>query len=373
MDSTNSEHQTPRSIYEMHLKRDDFSHDPAQQNAIENLQRLYDEVQSYANQRKPSLLGKIFGKKNAAPPRGLYMWGGVGRGKSFLMDSFFSCVPQQGKRRLHFHHFMQEVHKMMEEVKGEADPLSMVAKKIYDRNWILCFDEFHVSDIADAMILVRLLDVLFKMGMVFVMTSNYKPDDLYPNGLQRINFLPAIGLLNQHLDVINVDGGTDYRLRTLEKIEIYHCPLDAQAEKNLDKAYLDLRQGEEDLDSRLEIENRIVQAKRVTSGMVWFDFKELCGGPRSQADYLSIAQEYHTVLISNIPKMDAQTASEARRFTWMVDVFYDHRVKLIVSAEVPPEELYLSGPHSGEFFRTVSRLQEMQSKVYLSEAHIVAE
>jgi cell division protein ZapE len=285
-----------------------------------------------------------------------------------MMDAFFRVLPHRRKRRVHFHEFMREIHARMRALPGQEDPLDTIAGDIARQLRVLAFDEFHVSDIADAMILGRLLELLVARGVVLVMTSNYRPDDLYPNGLHRDRILPAIALLNEKLEVVNVDNGTDYRRRTMEQVRLYHTPLGAQADREMDAAFTQLAESKDE-DPVLHIEHREIRARRKAGGVVWFDFKTLCGGPRSQNDYLEIATQFHTVLLSDVPKMSVRLASEARRFTWLVDVLYDRRVKLILSAEVPPEALYTEGPLAHEFPRTVSRLNEMQSAEYLSLEH----
>jgi len=298
-------------------------------------------------------------------PRGVYMYGGVGRGKSFLMDCFFSAVPIERKTRLHFHEFMREVHRELRELQGTVNPLDVLGQRMAQRYKLLCFDEFHVADITDAMILHRLLDALFKHGVGFVTTSNFKPDDLYPGGLHRDRILPAIELLNSRLEVINVDNGTDYRRQTLEQVDLYITPNGADADAKLSQTFERLAESQDE-DPVMTIEARQISAKRRAGGVVWFDFKTLCGGPRSQNDYLEIASQFHTVILSDVPHMPVRMASEARRFTWLVDVLYDRRVKLVLSAAVPAEELYTEGPLSHEFPRTVSRLTEMQSAEFLA-------
>ncbi len=293
------------------------------------------------------------------------MYGGVGRGKSFLMDCFFNAVPIRRKVRLHFHEFMREVHRELAGLQGTVNPLDVLGRRMSHRYKLICFDEFHVADITDAMILYRLLQSLFDNGVGFVTTSNFKPDDLYPGGLHRDRILPAIALLNQRLEVINVDHGVDYRRRTMEQARLYHTPLGPEVDAEM-AATFDRLAESRDEEPVLQIESRQIRALRRAGGVVWFDFRELCGGPRSQNDYLEIASQFHTVLLSNVPHMPVSMASPARRFTWLVDVLYDRRVKLIVSAAVPPEELYTEGPLVHEFPRTVSRLNEMQSSEYLA-------
>ncbi|HEY4541537.1 MAG TPA: cell division protein ZapE, partial [Noviherbaspirillum sp.] len=252
----------------------------------------------------------------------------------------------------------------LDELKGMADPLDEVARRIARKHRLICFDEFHVSDIADAMILYNLLKALFDNGVSFVMTSNYEPGALYPDGLHRDRILPAIALLKERMDVLNVDAGNDYRKRALEQVEAYHTPLGAEADRALRKAFAKLAETTEE-DPRVHIEAREIRALRRAGGAIWFDFATLCGGPRSQNDYLEIASRFHTVILSDVPRMSASMSSEARRFTWLIDVFYDHKIKLLMSAEVAPDELYTEGVLSNEFHRTVSRIIEMQSSEYM--------
>lgn len=347
--------------YEHELKTRGYQSDAAQRAAVERLQRCYGEWVAYKARRS-----NAFKKLVVRPdlPRGVYMWGGVGRGKSFLMDSFYAVVPVQRKTRLHFHEFMREVHRELEELKGQADPLDELARRIAKRYRLICFDEFHVSDIADAMILYRLLDRLFANGVQFVMTSNYDPDDLYPDGLHRDRMLPAIALLKERLDVLNVDAGVDYRQRTLTQVRMYHTPLGADADRELRHAFAQLA-AVPDESPILHIEKREIKALRRADGVVWFDFATLCGGPRSQNDYLELASRFHAIVLSDVPQMSPRMASEARRFTWLIDVLYDHKVKLLMSAAVPADDLYVEGPMANEFSRTVSRIVEMQSKEYI--------
>ncbi len=350
-----------REYYQQTLASRGFTQDEAQRAAIERLQRFYDEWVEYQSQQRG--LMRFFRSKPEAP-RGVYLWGGVGRGKSFLMDSFFTTVPIERKARVHFHEFMRSVHRELEEVKGMQDPLDEVAKRWAERYQLVCFDEFHVSDVADAMILHRLLQGMFAHGVSFVMTSNYEPSLLYTDGLHRDRILPAIALIKERMDVLNVDAGVDYRRRALEQVELYHSPLDEGAEKALQHAFDQLADTAPQ-EPVLHIEHREIRAKALAGNVVWFDFATLCGGPRSQNDYLELANRFQTVILSNVPKMGPRQASEARRFTWLIDVFYDHKVKLIMSAECEPEELYTEGALANEFHRTVSRILEMQSREYL--------
>src|SRR5262245_33342643 len=335
--------------------------DPAQQAAADRLADLDARWREYKAQRSNAVTRLL---RRPPIPRGIYLWGGVGVGKSFLMDSFFAAVPLIRKTRLHFHEFMRGVHRELEEVKGMPDPLDEVARRTARRYRLICFDEFHVSDIADAMILHRLLLQLFNLGVGFVMTSNYSPDQLYPEGLHRDRVLPAIELLKERLEVIGIDSGIDYRRQAMGRIETYLTPLGAHAEQRLEAAFEQVAEAEDD-DPILTIESRQIKARRRAGGVVWFEFAVLCGGPRSQNDYLELAARFHTVILSNVPQMTPRMASQARRFTWLVDVLYDRRVKLMMSAEVPPAEIYTEGPLAHAFPRTVSRLHEMQSSQFL--------
>ncbi|CAN7508978.1 cell division protein ZapE [Variovorax sp. LjRoot84] len=351
-----------KQAYEAELAARGYQSDPAQLRAVEALDRCASEWGDY-KARRSNALKKLINRLDI--PRGVYMYGGVGRGKSFLMDCFYNAVPLRRKTRLHFHEFMREVHRELAELQGTVNPLDELGRRIAKRYKLICFDEFHVADITDAMILHRLLTALFENGVGFVTTSNFKPDDLYPGGLHRDRILPAIALLNERLEVIGVDNGTDYRRRTLEQVRLYLTPNGAAADKEMRHAFERLAESADE-NPVLHIESREIHARRKAGGVVWFDFKTLCGGPRSQNDYLEIATQFHTVLLSDVPYMPVRMASEARRFTWLVDVFYDRRVKLIMSAEVPPEALYTEGPLAHEFPRTVSRLNEMQSAEFLA-------
>ena len=353
---------------EPELVRRDIVLDGAQAAALARLQRLYDELVAFKKARQ-SLLRWL---NPPTPPRGVYFWGGVGRGKSFLMDAFYAAVPLRRKTRVHFHAFMRGVHEELRTLKREEDPLATVAARIARRHRLVCFDEFHVSDVADAMILGRLLTALFAHGVVFVMTSNYRPDDLYPDGLQRHNLLPTIALIKQWLDVTEVDGGTDYRLRELEHAACYYTPLSDATEAELAALFERMRPGPDE-DPRLAIEGRMLKARKRAGSLVWFDFATLCEGPRSQLDYLEIARRFAVVIVTGVPRLTPDMGNAARRFTWLVDVLYDHRVKLLLSAAVPAEELYREGPNSQEFPRTVSRLIEMRTHEYMALPHQAGE
>ncbi|MEO7246591.1 MAG: cell division protein ZapE [Rubrivivax sp.] len=351
-----------RQLYEAELAARGYRSDAAQLHAVDALERCETEWADYKARRSNPLTMLL---RRPPIPRGVYMWGGVGRGKSFLMDCFFQAVPLTRKTRLHFHEFMREVHRELQDLKGTADPLDVLGERVARRHRLICFDEFHIADVTDAMILHRLLAALFRHRVSIVTTSNFPPDGLYPNGLHRDRILPAIALLEERLEVLDVDAGTDYRQRTLMNVRLYHAPLSAGAEAAMATAFDELAEARDE-DPRLHIEHRQLRARRRAGGVVWFDFAQLCGGPRSQNDYLEIASRFHTVLLSGVPQMPPRLASEARRFTWLVDVLYDRRVKLIVSAAVAVEQLYTEGPLVHEFARTVSRLHEMQSAEYLA-------
>ncbi len=353
-----------RALYEATLVERGFKSDAAQLRAVDALERCEGEWADYKARRSNALTKLI-----ARPPipRGVYMYGGVGRGKSFLMDCFFQAVPLTRKTRLHFHEFMREVHRELQDLKGTVNPLDELGRRIARRFRLICFDEFHVADVTDAMILHRLLAAMFANRVSIVTTSNFHPDGLYPNGLHRDRILPAIELLKSKLEVVNVDAGTDYRQQTLAQMHMLHCPLGPEAEAAMARAFEQLTEARDE-SPLLHIEHRELRALRRAGGVVWFDFKALCGGPRSQNDYLELASRFHTVLLSNVPEMPPRLASEARRFTWLVDVLYDRRVKLVMSCAVAPERLYTEGPLAHEFPRTVSRLHEMQSAEFLALA-----
>ena len=367
---------SPRARYQQDLQRDDFSHDPAQEMAVEELQALYEKlVEAEANRGKPGFKAKLFSalgrQQSETAVKGLYFWGGVGRGKTYLMDAFYDALPFERKMRAHFHRFMRRVHADLKDLQGEKNPLEVVAKRIADEARVICFDEFFVSDITDAMILGGLFELLFDHGVSLVATSNIIPDGLYKDGLQRSRFLPAIAMLNKHTEVVNVDGGVDYRLRTLEQAELYHCPLDAEADVSLQRSFDQLNPDDQHVQCNfdLEINDRAIKARSVSDDVAWFEFTDLCDGPRSQNDYIELAREFHAVLISNVPQMGKGKDDQARRFINMIDEFYDRHVKLVIAAEVPLEQLYAGGRLDFEFERTQSRLLEMQSHDYLALEH----
>jgi cell division protein ZapE len=357
----------PLDLYQTAVSKGDIQSDVAQLQAMERLQSLYLALTKQENE--PGLIAKLFAKPKRELIPGLYFWGGVGRGKTFLMDLFFDSLPFEQKSRMHFHRFMRHVHHALTDLQGEADPLRKIALDFADKNRVLCFDEFFVSDITDAMILAGLLEVLFENGVTLVATSNVEPVNLYENGLQRSKFLPAIALIEKNTQILNVDSGTDYRLRVLESAEIYHYPLDRQADEVLLQSFNSLSPDAGKADIVLDIEGREIKTRFCGDGVVWFDFPEICEGPWSQIVYIEIAMLYQTVLVSNLPRFTEQSENAARRFISLVDEFYDHSVKLIISAESPILDIYQGERLKFEFQRTESRLQEMQSNEYLGREH----
>lgn len=340
--------------------------DASQLAAAAGLQRLQDELLQPSPFLKASLLRHLIRPRRL---RGLYLWGGVGRGKSFVMDAFFNCIPLEHKRRLHFHRFMQEIHARLAVLKGQPDPLASVARELARHVRLLCLDEFHISDITDAMLMRGLLQGLCDHGVALVMTSNSMPDELYRNGLQRARFLPTIALIKERLEVVHLDGGEDYRLLALEQAGLYHTPSDARAEQALSGLFHELARGADEGAGSLQISGREIKVRREGAGVAWFDFHQLCDTPRSKADYIELAGRYQTLLLSGVPQFDAQRLAQARRFLWLVDELYDRRVRLVLSAAVPLPQLGKNDLLEGEFERVSSRLAEMQSHVYLAQPY----
>jgi len=372
----------PLEWYWHFSQRGDFETDSEQLKVLEHLQRLFEELEDY-RQYRAGKINRLVTTLGAGrkPPRGMYIWGGVGRGKSLMMDAFFKVSRHRRKRRVHFHEFMREVHARMRALAGQEDPLDTIAADIARELRLLAFDEFHVSDIADAMILGRLLELLIARGVVLVMTSNYAPDDLYPNGLQRVRFLPAVEVLKRELDVVPLAGSVDHRRRLLDQLSVYYTPLDANADAHLARIFEAMTKATYSQDGIIEIGGRPVIFRRRAKGVIWLEFAELCEKARSQVDFLELASAYHTVLVSNVRRMAAAQTDVARRFTWLVDIFYDQRVKLVITAEVLPEELLGEAAEGtgaermlrAEFARTASRLREMQSRDYFARKHASAE
>lgn len=368
---------TPKQRYLDDLNREGFVEDNAQKQAVEVLNDLYHRLVSANEKVEDSSLIARFKEflvtANKVPEQGLYLWGGVGRGKTYLMDCFFEALPFDAKMRIHFHRFMRSVHNDLAYFKGHVNPLERVAEKIAKQTEVICFDEFFVSDITDAMILGKLFEALFARGVCLVATSNIEPARLYQNGLQRQRFLPAIALLEKHCQVINVDGGSDYRLRALTSTSLYHSPLNDKSHCAISDIFENLVANDTNIirETNLTINKRTIPVKAMTSDVIWFDFTAICDGPRSQNDYIDIACEFHTVVISDVPALDVQKEDSARRFINLVDEFYDRNVKLAISAQLSLEELYQGSKLIFEFERTKSRLIEMQSLDFLSRPHQV--
>ena len=364
---------TPLQRYRHDLDHGGFEADPAQLVAAEHLQQVYEALLATPEPRDVSLFGRLkdlMADKPSAPVTGLYLWGGVGRGKTWLMNAFHDALPFSEKRREHFHHFMQRIHTDLKKLKEVSDPLHTVATGIAEQVRVLCLDEFHVSDIADAMILGRLLGGLFENAVTLVTTSNIEPDSLYQDQLQRERFLPAIALIKQHLSVLPLEGETDFRLRALEQAEIYHYPLDAAAPSSLLASFNSLHPEHVEERDVLEILDRSVNTVRSAEGIVWFEFEVICSAPRATPDYIEIARYFHTVLIANVPGLGNTSNDEAQRFIQLVDEFYDRSVNLIISADEPCDRLYTGTRLAEPFKRTHSRLVEMQSRDYLHRSHL---
>ncbi|MDH5766128.1 MAG: cell division protein ZapE [Gammaproteobacteria bacterium] len=360
---------TLQSIYTARIQSDNFVADPAQQKIISKLNQLYTELceQESAKHQFVNKISRTMGWSNQV--KGIYLWGGVGRGKTWLMDMFYDALPFKGKIRLHFHHFMQAVHDELTLLKGRTNPLILVARNFAKNTSILCLDEFHVADITDAMLLHGLLDELFKSGLTLVVTSNQQPDELYKNGLQRERFLPAIELIKQHTQILNIDGQIDHRLRLLERADIWYYPLSDHNNQQLDERFKELAPCKGVSNTTLQINYRSLVCRMCADDVAWFDFNVLCSGPRATADYIEIARCFHTVLISGIPQMDESQDDKAQRFINMIDEFYDRNVKLIATCETMPVDLYMGRQLIFDFQRTVSRLEEMRSHNYLSKPH----
>ena len=357
------------ALYRQRIARGELAADPAQARAIEALERLYRDLQRAAPPRGwRGKVAKLAGKRRNAV-RGLYLWGSVGRGKTFMMDLFYNALPFPDKRRQHFHRFMASVHDGLKQHRNVENPLELVAEGIAEETRIICFDEFAVTDIADAMLLGTLFAGLFARGVTLAATSNIAPDQLYSGGLQRQRFLPTIALLKQHTEVVHVDGGIDYRLRALERADVYQAPAGEVADQRLTEFFEAIAPDEGDHGGSLELLGRQIPYRRAADGVIWFDFESICDGPRSKDDYIEISRLYQTVLVSNVPRFDATLENQARRFIALVDEFYDRRVKLILSAAAPATEIYRGERLKHDFLRTQSRLQEMQSHDYLAEAH----
>lgn len=357
--------RSPAQRYADALSSGEFMPDEEQGAAIQALDEVWQQlIQRYDLARKP------FGRfRQPAVPNGVYMWGGVGRGKTWLMDQFFDAVPFRRKMRLHFHHFMQRVHQELNSLKGQRDPLDTVADRIYAEAVVICFDEFFVSNVTDAMILSDIFQKLFDRGITLIATSNIAPDGLYKNGIHRDRFLPAIELVKKKCTVLNVDAGVDYRLRVLKQAHLYLSPLTHDSELWLAKRFEALTQCQRFSEEPITVNERLIEVRGHTEEVLWCDFAELCMKPRSPADYIELANTYGTILLGKIPSLNDNIADATRRLIYLVDEFYDRRVKLIVTAQQSIIELYQGEKLAFEIERTRSRLLEMQSDDYLQAEH----
>jgi len=357
---------SPKTWYQSACERSGIICDVPQLAAIEQLEILWNQLVEFKRKRN-----QFLGRSLLSPdvPKGLYLWGGVGRGKTFLMDGFYECLPYRRKRRIHFHNFMVEVHHEMKQLAHTRDPLIALAEQIAHSTRLLCLDEFHVDDIADAMILGRLIGALFERGVVLLTTSNMEPDALYLHGLQRQNFLPAIALIKREMKVLHLDSNTDYRMLQMERDPLFLFGEVDDNEKQLAALFERLTAGCQSVTSHIKVRSILMPVHRVAHEVVWFDFAELCGGNHDQSDYLDIAHRYPVLIISGIPKLATENGAAARRFTWLIDVLYDNHVKLAASFAVPLAELYESGRHDSEAQRIASRLTEMQTRHYLELPH----
>ncbi|MFW7216739.1 cell division protein ZapE [Enterobacter sp. BNK-22] len=369
---------SPASRYQLALNEGTHQPDDVQREAVSRLEMIYQELtakpaETEQNGGLKAAFGRLLGKKAPqahAPVRGLYMWGGVGRGKTWLMDMFYQSLPGERKQRLHFHRFMLRVHEELTALQGKSDPLEIVADRFKAETDVLCFDEFFVSDITDAMLLGGLMKALFARGITLVATSNIPPDELYRNGLQRARFLPAIDAIKQHCDIMNVDAGVDYRLRTLTQAHLWLSPLNAETTREMDTLWLALAGAKREHALELEINHRPLPTLGVENQTLAVSFTTLCVDARSQHDYIALSRLFHTVMVLDVPVMTRLMESEARRFIALVDEFYERHVKLVVSAEVPLYEIYQGERLKFEFQRCLSRLQEMQSEEYLKLEHM---
>ncbi len=371
---------SPKRQYQALIDNGTINADAAQAEAMDALDALGKSLSTYQGQMgKQGWAARLgIGAKAQPSPKGLYLWGGVGRGKSMVMDLFFDHAPVEQKQRVHFHAFMQEVHRRLHafreaqkagRVDGDKDAVPALARVIVDKAWLLCFDEFHVTDIADAMILGRLFEAMFAAGAVVVATSNRHPKDLYKDGLQRERFLPFIDVLMDKMDVMEVSAVRDYRLERLKDMEAYLNPDDAEAQQKLDDDFASLTIGATANPTTLSVNGRSVDIAKTAEGVAFVTFEDVCAKPLGPGDYLAIAERFHTLMISGIPKLGAHNRNEAKRFVTLIDALYEAKVNLICAAAVPPSELYTEGDGAFEFERTVSRLMEMQSADYIAQPH----
>lgn len=357
----------PGEAYEAGIAVGRWQRDRGQELALHEFDRIHDALLDRSARGWFARLARRFDRDDVA--RGLYLWGGVGRGKTFLMDLFYEHLPGADKRRVHFHRFMLEVHARIRELGEREDPLAEVAAGYAARIRVLCLDEFFVSDIGDAMILGRLLQQLFERGVVLVTTSNTAPQNLYRDGLQRVRFVPAIALIERHCKVLHLQSPHDYRLRSLQQAPTYQQPLDATAAAALEACYVRLTADTRRDGEPLDVNGRTIETVDRSEGVAWFEFAALCEGPRAAADYIEIARDFHTVLLANVPGFDWRNEDAALRFVHLIDELYDRNVNLILSAAAAPTQLYRGDRHAHAFERTVSRLIEMQSEAFLAREH----
>jgi cell division protein ZapE len=359
------------TVYERRVASGEIEPDHAQRRAAEALDRLGMDLLDARRGTAPwrRRLRLLLGRAGARPPRGVYLWGDVGRGKTYLMDLFYASLPFRDKARRHFHRFMADVHARLKALPDRSDPLERIAKQLARSNRIICLDELSVTDIADAMILGRLFSALFAQGVALAATSNLRPAELYRDGLQRNRFMPVIALLEEHTEIVHVDGGEDYRLRLLERADVYQCPPGPAADARLETYMESMAPDAARAGGSIRLLGRRIAYRRCSDGVIWFDFDALCDGPRSQDDYIELSRDYHTVLLSDVPRFDRSLENQARRFIALVDEFYDRRVKLILSAAAPVEDLYHGKTVAVEFQRTRSRLEEMRTREYLAAPH----
>jgi cell division protein ZapE len=374
--SPESENLTPLDRYRSMREANELMRDPTQKLAVDKLQSLHHALKGYQPAGDSFLAGWKdrfgLGRRTEEPPMGLYLYGPVGRGKSMLMDLFFDTAPVERKRRVHFHAFMLEIQQRLNELRKKekrVDPLMRVAADVADESWLLCFDEFHVVNIADAMILGRLFEAFFEHGVVVIATSNVAPRDLYKGGLQRDRFLPFIDLIVDKLDILDIGAGTDFRLDRLKGEPVWHTPISRAATASLDAAFATLTDNAEPAPFEIEVQGRVIHAHQAARGIARFTFDELCNKPRGASDFLAIATQYHTVMVDNIPILDERERDAAKRFVVLIDSLYEHHVNLFASADGEPDQLYMKGDTAFEFQRTVSRLMEMQAEDYLNSPH----
>lgn len=360
---------TPLEAYQKHLNQNEFQEDTAQARGVELTQALYEKLLQTDSAKSQNKLFSFFTKTKTQNIQGLYFWGGVGRGKSMIIDSFFDCLPFTQKRRIHFNHFMQAIHRQLRILPKTPDPIKVIAKDLAEKYRLICIDEFHVDDITDAMIMAGFLEAIFNEGIILVTTSNIEPDQLYKNGLQRDRFLPAIELIKMHTVVFHLASETDYRLQLLEQQGTYHVVAPYQSAEIMESYLTKLANTKIERNLMIEINDREIRCRAVTENQIWFEFSDICQTPRSSSDYIHLTQEYQTIMVSNIPAMTDGQNDVVQRFIQFIDAVYDHNVKFIATALAEPNELYSGDSLKFPFERTISRLHEMRSDSYLAKPH----